>query len=704
MNIVVVVVVHTHSMTSWEDSFLSSLNVHQYDLMYPELSRLGAELKQHWEYHGKSEKRLPNISMFYNKYPTFSVSKYLSENPDLSSLNCYEALAHYWHHGSEEGRCSKFAINNRAQIPAPDLSLINKGYRSYICSNSLKNFSDRFHQHYGLFNIPPVKKRDQHRQCEQCEQGQHGPDDLLLFGVYCKRDIAHITSFLQSRKGVRLGILWGGTDITLLYDNPALISLLTDPQNTPRLEHIAISEDNHARLMQVGIPENCIYQIDHFRLFSPQQFQESYAQSTASSEDYHSCIPKAIYVYNGSVAAHAFKYSPNVYRDVIQRLDPANQIVIFSNKIGVPHHKMPLVYSNCRIGLRLTTWDGNANTVQEFNCLQIPIVTNFDDERLALPWSNVKSISRHISSTENPFFWHNSKILFNTHSNLSLIAGDTIMASNWVNHWMDQGNKVIVLSQYEIGRSFIANLIGDNYTLIHQRKTVDTLTSIASLSKKVDHIFIRNHLLPYDNSKLHNPLKTYFYGLDVHLEKLQAMSDDQYCGIVTQSTTLKDKYIQAGIRPHKIHIVPPFSYKYNFGPKSILPYIRIVYCGTLRPEENILQIISDFQTLCAQNDMYRLVICYGKICGGSEFKTAVNAALEACEDSTAIEVHRRLSHRDACYEIYKSDYGICQSPSWSSNGERSTKLMEYKLYGLNTITSINDLYEYDTPITHPADK
>ena len=40
---------------------------------------------------------------------------------------------------------------------------------------------------------------------------------------------------------------------------------------------------------------------------------------------------------------------------------------------------MPNVYSKCFIGLRLTDEDGNANTVQEFNSMEIPIIFNGDD-------------------------------------------------------------------------------------------------------------------------------------------------------------------------------------------------------------------------------------------------------------------------------------------------------------------------------------
>ena len=37
---------------------------------------------------------------------------------------------------------------------------------------------------------------------------------------------------------------------------------------------------------------------------------------------------------------------------------------------------MPDIYKKCFIGLRLTQYDGNANTVQEFESMNIPIIHN----------------------------------------------------------------------------------------------------------------------------------------------------------------------------------------------------------------------------------------------------------------------------------------------------------------------------------------
>ena len=49
-----------------------------------------------------------------------------------------------------------------------------------------------------------------------------------------------------------------------------------------------------------------------------------------------------------------------------------------------------------------------------------------------------------------------------------------------------------------------------------------------------------------------------------------------------------------------------------------------------------------------------------------------------------------LTHKEACYEIATSDIGICwRKPGWGDEGEISTKVKEYQMYGLPIIDTTN---------------
>src|SRR5579862_8784418 len=100
---------------TWEEDFLNTLNEKHYLAFYPDVREEQITALQHWTLSGNLECRLPSLSYFYNKYPTFSVEKYLQTNPDIREKLLQEehndayaifmrAVAHYWSHGRHEGR------------------------------------------------------------------------------------------------------------------------------------------------------------------------------------------------------------------------------------------------------------------------------------------------------------------------------------------------------------------------------------------------------------------------------------------------------------------------------------------------------------------------------------------------------------------------------------------------------------------------
>jgi hypothetical protein len=57
------------------------------------------------------------------------------------------------------------------------------------------------------------------------------------------------------------------------------------------------------------------------------------------------------------------------------------------------------VYKQCFIMLRLTTHDGNANSVQECEAMEIPVIHN--QSEYGLKWKNVDDVIAHISQCAN---------------------------------------------------------------------------------------------------------------------------------------------------------------------------------------------------------------------------------------------------------------------------------------------------------------
>ena len=251
---------------------------------------------------------------------------------------------------------------------------------------------------------------------------------------------------------------------------------------------------------------------------------------------------------------------------------------------------MPEIYAKCKIGLRLTSEDGNANTVQEFKDMNIPIVHNQSD--YGLKWKTVDDIIKYIDiyiNYNSLLNIKNSNILINTNSNLNLIAGDSIMITNYMNLLMKNDNKITLLSKYNVSKTFTRNLEFHNYIVIIKENNSEIVKELDIQEKNNDIIFIRNHEI-LDSLKEKAYLnKTILYGLDIHLNSVKNL-DHKYHSIITQSDKLKKLYIDNNIPENKIHIIEPFGYKYDFKlPERNDNEIRLIYCGTLRDEENILE-------------------------------------------------------------------------------------------------------------------
>lgn len=284
----------------------------------------------------------------------------------------------------------------------------------------------------------------------------------------------------------------------------------------------------------------------------------------------------------------------------------------------------------------------------------------------------------------------NINILINASSNLNVTAGDTVMISNYMNLLMKNNNKIMLLSRYPVSQTFTRNLESNNYTIIIKQNNREIVEELDIQANNNDIIFIRNHEILDSLIGKSYLSKTILYGLDVHVGSIKIMNN-KFLSIITQSDKLKQLYIENNIPENKIHIVEPLSYKYDFDIQERNDEeIRLIYCGTLRDEENILEIIEEFKKIHLERPEVVLKIVYGKIHGTQEYTEKVNRYIK--NGVKGITFKHNLSHRDACYEIATSDIGICwRKNGWGDNGEVSTKVKEYEMYGLQIFNNINTI-------------
>jgi hypothetical protein len=230
-------------------------------------------------------------------------------------------------------------------------AFIKKVSDSLYVSNSLEHLKKRFQKCY--------YKNNYRNDCI-----------CVFFGIYSGNDI----QILRKHRGYKF-LIWGGTDCNWKYRERVIN--FESINKIPDLYHIAISKDIQERLSLKNI-ESIFLELDLIdkELFKP-----------VSKKG------KCIFIYNGFTKGNEDIYGKKIYMEVVRRLPMFK--FIYSNQLNLPYEKMPEIYAECFIGLRLTEHDGNANMVQEMKEMNIPVVHNLSD--YGLKWKSVEDIVGYIN-------------------------------------------------------------------------------------------------------------------------------------------------------------------------------------------------------------------------------------------------------------------------------------------------------------------
>lgn len=176
-------------------------------------------------------------------------------------------------------------------------------------------------------------------------------------------------SVLNKHKSLAI-IIFGGSDITLNMRNKKLINILKKDNS----RCVAISNWIEKDLKKIDLKP---YRIK-FHLLSSNFF-------------YPKELGKNIYVYSNGTN----KYGDNIIKKLIKKLPKYNFIIADAKKYT--QQKLLNIYHSCFIGLRLTTHDGNANTVQELGLCGIKCIHNGDSPN-AIHWNKIEDIIEAIQN------------------------------------------------------------------------------------------------------------------------------------------------------------------------------------------------------------------------------------------------------------------------------------------------------------------
>ena len=236
-----------------------------------------------------------------------------------------------------------------------------------LVSKELIFFKRRFFQNYNLQEYTPDKDTE----------------SVIVFGFYTKEDKLKITELILSKKKVFL--VWGGMDCHTKKHFEKL-----SPSWGKNIIHVSISTTIEQTLKENNI-DSLIWK--DFSLLDQSLFE-----NLKKISSHHP--PNCIYIYNGLYGKKYREsfFRKDIYNEVMEELVTKHNFTsaqfILSNTLHKPYEEMPQLYSKCFIGLRLCDKDGNANTVQEFEYLNIPIIHNCSD--YGLKWSTKNDIIKII--------------------------------------------------------------------------------------------------------------------------------------------------------------------------------------------------------------------------------------------------------------------------------------------------------------------
>ena len=233
-------------------------------------------------------------------------------------------------------------------------------------SIALRRFTIKILQEYGFSsNTNPAKMGNR----------------IVMFGCYNIHDF----NFIKKNTTKEITLIWGGTDCNSLANN---IEYLTYFRKANNIRHVAISKHIETALHSYFITPFCCI---HFRLLN----YFDYPRIADIVEE------KSAYIYTSLDSKRAKEiYGSDIYTDVIKKMPHINFIVAYGQYSPL---EIINTYKRCFIGIRLTTFDGNANTVQELGMLGIKCIHNGEFPN-GISWSNSDDIITSINyELENKF-------------------------------------------------------------------------------------------------------------------------------------------------------------------------------------------------------------------------------------------------------------------------------------------------------------
>ena len=315
------------------------------------------------------------FSKFYERYPNFNWKFYVVVNKDLQKAGIKteeHSIYHYLNYGIKEHRRTHAEIVQEEELTYIDFDYFMTLSNQCYFSKGVSTFKNRVKKKYSL-----VDYNDKNKPC-------------FFFGIYNNEDL----NKLKNHKSLRI-IIWCGEDTN--RESNISRQTIKEVKLLKNMIHLSKSKSTYNNLKYHDI--DCIltkYNVVDKTLFKPISKKK---------------LGNSIFIFNGQSKGREHIYGKKIYQKVMERLPQFNYIL--SNTLNLPWEKMPEIYKQCFIMLRLTSNDGNANSVQECEAMNIPVLHNQSD--YGIKWKSEEDIITVINNE------YENKIKYNKFNNISVI-------------------------------------------------------------------------------------------------------------------------------------------------------------------------------------------------------------------------------------------------------------------------------------------
>jgi len=283
---------------------------------------------------------------------------------------------------------SNFTIipeNHKSQYIQQDDLFLKNGYNQFMISQDLLHLKNKLKEAYGL---------------DYC---QNHESNLLCFGMYNYSDLELLDAF-DKNNDKKVGILWGGSDIMLKTKLRSRILKIVIDKN---YDNFAMSDYIWDKLENLGVKNKkkvCV----------------SFCWNNSNYLKKRDNRAQSIFIYDG---IGKDRKKDEIYnKNLVDKFTDMVSCPIVRTSAGAFIKNIEDTIANSFVSLRLTNYDGNANSAQECGMLGIPVISN-QAMNHCVSWRSLEEIVKkvdYIKKNNVRINWRKDEV------NLLFISNDEI--------------------------------------------------------------------------------------------------------------------------------------------------------------------------------------------------------------------------------------------------------------------------------------